>query len=248
MSFENFDDLGYFIITAQPNWSSFMNCLRKLLQYSSFPVKCQATSLFDKLGHGKAFIKQAKLPTRRFAVGRIGEDSTIQQSTMNISNHGTNVPLISNLFLLAQPCGVWFPRFGKFNRFKVFFCWTIPVHWISFIDRVDTTLFGNAHLRSDPRIRENTLGWVRMNSPSALSNVNPFTPFPVPVVRTKFALAAYMPIIRTAASGRTISSDNHICARSKNMRHGGIIHRRVWDPIYSENSSNGNTSIQIWGP
>ena len=32
-----------------------------------------------------------------------------------------------------------------------------------------------------------------MNSPRALSKVKPLTPFPVPVVRTRLALAAYMP-------------------------------------------------------
>ena len=41
-----------------------------------------------------------------------------------------------------------------------------------------------------------------MNSPSELSSVNPFTPFPVPVVSTKLALAAYIPVVRNVVCGQ----------------------------------------------
>jgi len=47
-----------------------------------------------------------------------------------------------------------------------------------------------------------------MNSPRALSSVNPLTPLPLPVVRTKLALAAYIqyPAQTISVPGRRTTS------------------------------------------
>ena len=76
----------------------------------------------------------------------------------------------------------------------------VPVHCVSFVDGVYSAFLGDAHLLSDRMEGGGTLGWGRMNSPRALSKVNPLTPLPVPVVSTRLALAAYIQYPATSIS------------------------------------------------
>lgn len=92
MSLEDLNDFTDFIIAAQPNGSSFMNTLGNLLQYSSLAVESETPGFLDEFGHGETFVEETKFSARGFLVRGVSKDSAVQQSTMDIGDHGPNVP------------------------------------------------------------------------------------------------------------------------------------------------------------
>mmetsp|Transcript_15040 Transcript_15040/g.28503 ORF Transcript_15040/g.28503 Transcript_15040/m.28503 type:complete len:356 (+) Transcript_15040:37-1104(+) len=50
-----------------------------------------STSLFNNHGHGDAFVQETKLSLGRLGVSRVQIDTSVKDSTVNISNHGSNI-------------------------------------------------------------------------------------------------------------------------------------------------------------
>jgi hypothetical protein len=95
MLLEDFDNLTHFIIASQPNRPSLMDTLGNLFQYPALAIESESTSLLDEFGHGEAFVKETEFAAGGFFVGGVGENAAVQEGTMDVCDHGTDVPGIS---------------------------------------------------------------------------------------------------------------------------------------------------------
>jgi hypothetical protein len=158
VSFKDLDDLGHLIVAPQPDRSSFVNGFRNLFQYSPFAIKGETASFLDEFGHGETFVEKTKFSTGGFLVGGVSEDSAVQERTMDISYHGADVSgttLVHFVFVISCffkgrggkiPRTIGFAGLGEFDGVEVFGGCFVPIHCISLVDRVNTPLFGDAHL------------------------------------------------------------------------------------------------------
>lgn len=96
-----------------------------------------AAGVFHDHGHGRALVEDAQLALGRLLVGRVGEDATIQQSPVGVRNHGANV---------AGRIGLAAFLLGELQGLKVRLGLVGPVQRVAFVDTVDGSLLGDAHV------------------------------------------------------------------------------------------------------
>lgn len=114
-----------------------MDILRLDLKHSvHVAVDSLTAGVLHDHGHGGAFVQNPEFALWRLLVGWIGKDATVQKRAVGVGNHGTNVP-----------CGIRFASFlGVLEGFKVRLGLVGPVHGIAFVDAVDRSFLGDAHV------------------------------------------------------------------------------------------------------
>lgn len=99
---------------------------------------------------------------------------------MNVGDHGTNVSCAIRTFAIGR----------ILDRVQVVDNGSVEIYGVPFVERVNLASGGNFDLWNVSRVHTRRLqqnmltsGWVRMNSPSAVSSVYPWTPEPVESTR-----------------------------------------------------------------
>ena len=210
------NSLLHLILRTKEHPTTIMNMLRQNRQQSlAMRINRQPTRILKHHRHGRTLVQNTQFSLGTLLVCRIGKNTTIQQRTIRISNHAANVTSAVRLAAFA----------GVFEAVEVIVYPVIPVHASSFVDGVDGA-------RAGMRM----LGWVRMNSPRALSRVKPLT-VPPRMVMTSWAEAPYM--VKPEATSSVPREDvlggvGLACAR-------GL----VGELENAEDGADGDTSVEV---
>jgi hypothetical protein len=145
----------------------------------------ETTGLFCEVRHGEGFVEDSQLAVRALLVAWVTKDTSVEQRSVNIGNHGTNVS-----------CAVWLAVCGVLDAVEVLLCWLVEVERVSLVEGVDLSSVGNSDIRvGEDEFSEGLEGAsvsicgkhsLRLTS----SRVKPLTPWPVE--RTKLQLLPYM--------------------------------------------------------
>mmetsp|Transcript_2900 Transcript_2900/g.5530 ORF Transcript_2900/g.5530 Transcript_2900/m.5530 type:complete len:407 (+) Transcript_2900:52-1272(+) len=96
------------------------------------------TRLLKDEGHGGSFVQKTELSVRVLGIPRVGEDSSVQQGTVNIADHGTDVTRAVLGSALA---------FTLLEVVDVGLELGVPVEVVGFIHGVDLATLGDLHVR-----------------------------------------------------------------------------------------------------
>jgi hypothetical protein len=154
------DDLLHLLVTAHIDATPIVNMLRLDLQHSlHLTVHSHATSIFEHQSHWLFRSCQQNLPERensgieaayrtlvqysQFAlwtllVCRICKYASVEQSAVGICHHAANVSRAIRFGALL---------FRKFQALKVSSSLVVPIHAVSLVDTVDSSLSWDAHVR-----------------------------------------------------------------------------------------------------
>jgi len=154
------DDLLHLLVTAHIDATSVMNVLWLDLQHSLHPtVHSHTTGIFEHQSHWLFRSCQQKLPEQKnsgieathrtlvqysqFAlwtllVCRVCKYASVEQSAVGVCHHTANVSRAVRFATLL---------FGKFQTLKVSSSLVVPIHAITLVDAVDSSLSWDAHVR-----------------------------------------------------------------------------------------------------
>ncbi len=124
-------DLSDHVRRSEPDRSTLVQGLGLKIEDALGASGSTATGLLDQEGHGVALIEETKLAAGVVGVRGVCKDATIENSTVNVGDHGANVTstVLATTFLLY-----------------VFTCGGIPLGGVALVDGVDLTLARNAHV------------------------------------------------------------------------------------------------------
>lgn len=131
------DDLLYFILRAEEHTTLVVNVLRDNAQKALHAgVHSETTGVFKQHSHGRAFVQNTQLTLGGLLVGRVSEDTTVEQCPVSISHHATNVASTVRLLALG----------GELQRVEVSVGPLLPVAAVTLVDGVDGALGGEGHV------------------------------------------------------------------------------------------------------
>jgi hypothetical protein len=132
------NNLIHLLLTSHENPTPVMDMLRLNLQHPlHLTIHRHPARILHHHSHGTTLIQDPQLPLGRLFVGWVGEYAAVQECSVGVGNHGANVP---GGVGLAVGFG------GVFEGFEVGFCLVGPVEGVSFINGVNGSLFGDAHV------------------------------------------------------------------------------------------------------
>jgi len=92
--------------------------------------------------HGRALVENSQLTLRRLLVGGVGEDTPVEQGSVGISNHGTDIS--GRVGLEVGLVGLVGGR--SLEAVDVVDSWLRPVVRVTLVDRVNGALLGHGHI------------------------------------------------------------------------------------------------------
>mmetsp|Transcript_8696 Transcript_8696/g.24093 ORF Transcript_8696/g.24093 Transcript_8696/m.24093 type:complete len:294 (+) Transcript_8696:158-1039(+) len=118
----------------------------------------KTSGLFHDKRHGGTFIQQTKLSIGVLGVTRVSKDTSVQESTVNVTHHGSDVSAGESLAAGACSCP---PLFNSFAH------WLVPHLQVGFIEGVDGGRFRDL----DTRLGENkfTNGFIQGEDVNTIS-------------------------------------------------------------------------------
>lgn len=99
-------------------------------------VDRQPARVLEEHRHGCTFVQNTQLTLGTLRVGRVREDTAVQQGPVGVRNHGTDVPGAVGLLALA----------GELEAVEVLVAPLVPVHAVALVDGVDGALRGQLHV------------------------------------------------------------------------------------------------------
>lgn len=88
-------------------------------------------------GHRRALIQNSQLALGALLIGRVGEDTSVQQGTVRVGNHATDIPRTVRLAVGG----------GGLERLEVLLDVVLPVQRVTLVDGVDRPRLGQLHVR-----------------------------------------------------------------------------------------------------
>lgn len=99
-------------------------------------MRGEELTIFKNHSHRGTLVQNSEFTLWRLLIRRISEDTSIQQRSVRISNHTTNISRRVRLSTLLR----------IFQRIEVVENRLFPVYGVSFVDRVDGSALWDAHV------------------------------------------------------------------------------------------------------
>mmetsp|Transcript_1040 Transcript_1040/g.2299 ORF Transcript_1040/g.2299 Transcript_1040/m.2299 type:complete len:238 (+) Transcript_1040:174-887(+) len=131
---------------SHDNWAPRMNVVRHNIQYSlnlafKHPCRCHTSGLFGDHSHRESFIQHAQFALLGLLVSRVVENASIQQRSVDVSNHGSNISSCVALVLYQA---------------RVLFDGVIPIQRVAFVARIDLlpSILGKLHVAQQDKLAD----------------------------------------------------------------------------------------------
>ncbi len=131
--------LLHLLFTPHKDTTPIMNLLRFHLQHPlHLTIHRHSARILHHHRHRRTLVQNPQLALRTLLVGRVCEDAAVEEGAVRVSDHGADVAGAVGLAVLL----------GRvFQGLEVGFCLVGPVGGVAFIDGVDSSLEGDAHVR-----------------------------------------------------------------------------------------------------
>jgi hypothetical protein len=96
----------------------------------------ETTGLFCEVRHWERFIEDSQLAIGALLVAWVTKDTSIEQRSVHVGNHGTNVS-----------CAVWLAVCGVLDAVEVLLCWLVEVERVALVEGVDLSSVGDSDIR-----------------------------------------------------------------------------------------------------
>lgn len=168
------------LLTTQEDWASTVNRSGDNVEDTLRAGSGNTTSLLSEERHGEGLVKHSQFTILALLVIRVAKDTAIQQRSVNIGNHGTNVPRRVGLAIL-----------GILDAVEVVVGRGVEMQRVSFVERIDLASRGDFDSRVgkdkfSEGLEENVSNNFRGQELKDLltsSRVKPSTPLPVDKTR-----------------------------------------------------------------